>query len=271
MTIQRRALRRSAVIALWAGVILFWLAYWALHSVAGLAVPDSILLSALLVALPALALGQVPMMDDVPIDRIPAYWSSIATLWILGTLSWIVGTREGGIDSIGAVWTSLGSIAFWSVALLAGGMAVIQAFKALADALGIPDSRLVWELLPRTQEEKGVFVILSIAAGTGEEVAYRGYAIPVLASILGLPGAVLLSSAVFGVLHAYQGPLGILRTTVMGLILALGFILSGSLIPAVIAHTLIDVIAGVFLADRLVSPPEPSGVHALDPPTLQDG
>ena len=92
-----------------------------------------------------------------------------------------------------------------------------------------------------------------MAAGAGEEVAYRGYAITVLGPVLGVAGAVAVTSVVFGVVHGYQGALGVLRTGVMGAVLALGFIWSGSLLPAIIAHTLIDLIAGVALGERLLS------------------
>jgi len=79
--------------------------------------------------------------------------------------------------------------------------------------------------------------------------------------LFGVPGSVLLTSAVFGVLHGYQGVLGILRTSAMGGMLAWGFLASGSLWPAVVAHTLIDLAAGLWLGDRLLSPEGRRGVQ----------
>jgi membrane protease YdiL (CAAX protease family) len=63
----------------------------------------------------------------------------------------------------------------------------------------------------------------------------------------------VLTSAVFGVLHAYQGSLGMVRTAVLGGVLAWGFLASGSLWPAIAAHAVIDVVAGTLLADRLTA------------------
>ncbi len=43
---------------------------------------------------------------------------------------------------------------------------------------------------------------------------------------------VLLSSAIFGLLHSYQGMNGILRTALIGLVLAVPFLLTGSILPS---------------------------------------
>jgi membrane protease YdiL (CAAX protease family) len=73
-------------------------------------------------------------------------------------------------------------------------------------------------------------------------------------------GAAVITSVMFGVVHGYQGVLGVLRTGVMGGVLAWGFISSGSLWPVMIAHTLIDLIAGIVLGERLLSPESGTGV-----------
>jgi len=112
--------------------------------------------------------------------------------------------------------------------------------------------------------------VLSVAAGFGEEFAYRGYAITVLVPVLGVPGAVVLTSAVFGVLHGYQGALGIFRTGVMGAMLAWGFLSSGSLWPPIVAHTMIDLVAGLWLGERLLSPERPPGVRDADTPSFEN-
>ncbi len=98
-------------------------------------------------------------------------------------------------------------------------------------------------------------------------LARAGYAIPVLTPLLGVTGAAVVSSAVFGVLHSYQGVLGMLRTAVMGGVLAWGFLASGSLWPGIIAHTLIDLVAGILLGERLLLPETSSGVG--EDPRLQ--
>ena len=86
------------------------------------------------------------------------------------------------------------------------------AFRWVGTALKLKESRVLRALLPETAQERGVFTLLSVSAGFGEEVAYRGYAIPVLIPITGVAGAVFITSIVFGGMHAYQGALGIIRT-----------------------------------------------------------
>tara|TARA_Y100000996_G_scaffold379679_1_gene333097 strand:+ start:1527 stop:1799 length:273 start_codon:yes stop_codon:yes gene_type:complete len=83
---------------------------------------------------------------------------------------------------------------------------------------------------------------------------------------LGLGSAVMISSLVFGLMHSYQGWLGIFRTTLMGAVLAWGFIFSGSLVPAMIAHTAIDLIAGILIGDWLLSPEPEFGVDSRESP-----
>lgn len=236
----------------WVGVGLFWIALGVLVAVAHVAVIDAILLSVLLVAVPAMSIAQVPLIRGAVIERVPAYWSSIAALWLIGTACWFVGTREGGAAALGLVGLPVARLLGWTAGLTLAALAVIGLFHWLGSRVGAPDTTLLRQLLPETREEKGIFVLLSVAAGSGEELAYRGYVIPLLAPILGLTGAVTVSTVVFGIMHGYQGTMGILRTTLMGGVLAGGFLASGSLWPPILAHTLIDVLAGVVIGERLL-------------------
>lgn len=247
---------------LWGGFVSFWVVQLSLSTVAGVPVADSLLMALILVALPTLTLVQLPGIQGLTIERLPAYWGSIGTLWLLGTVCWFVGTREGGAAAVGAVGLSPGPMLAWSLGLAAAGLTTVLVFRQIAAALGVEETPILRELLPRTGRERAVFAVLSVAAGTGEEIAYRGYAIPVLVPVLGVPGGVVLTSVVFGVLHAYQGGLGMIRTSVMGGVLAWGFLASGSIWPPVIAHTLIDLAGGIFLGDWLTSPNGEIGVSS---------
>jgi membrane protease YdiL (CAAX protease family) len=98
-------------------------------------------------------------------------------------------------------------------------------------------------LLPNTAAERAAFVLLSLTAGVCEEVLYRGFLIRFLhegALALPVAAALAVSSVAFGLGHAYQGFKGVLTTTACGLGLGLLFLLTGSLIPAVVLHALID-------------------------------
>jgi membrane protease YdiL (CAAX protease family) len=63
--------------------------------------------------------------------------------------------------------------------------------------------------------------------------------------------AVLIGSAVFGWMHAYQQSRGAVRAGVLGAMLAVPAVLSGSVLPSMIAHAAMDIISGLFLRHRL--------------------
>ena len=222
---------------------------------------DSIMLALLLVGIPVLAIAQLPLMEQALIERLPAYWSSIGTLCALALVTCLVGMRNEGPVAVGLQWMSLGNLVTWGIALTIAGLAVSFAFRWVGTALKLKESRVLRALLPETAQERGVFTLLSVSAGFGEEVAYRGYAIPVLIPITGVVGAVFITSIVFGGMHAYQGVLGIIRTMTMGVILAGGFLVSGSLLPCILAHTLIDIIAGIAIGQHLMLPEESISVE----------
>jgi membrane protease YdiL (CAAX protease family) len=195
---RERPLPGSVRALMGAGAVLFWVVQLSLLFWGRLPLPDTVLLAALLVALPTFALAQLPLVQDTPIERLPAYWGSIVTLWLIGTACWLVGTRVGGAAALGVVWLPLLPLLSWSVGLTVAGLAVLVAFRQIAIATGVPESPMLRALLPRSTRERAAFALLSVAAGVGEELAYRGYAIPQLAEIMGVPAAVLLTSLVFG-------------------------------------------------------------------------
>ena len=260
-----RRLPGSVHALVWTGALLFWVVQLSLLVWAGLPLADTILLAVLLVALPVFALAQLPLVADTPIERLPAYWSSITTLWLVGTACWLVGTRAEGAEAIGMVWLPVVPLVAWSAGLTGAGLVTMLVFRQIAEAMNRNESAMLRGLLPRTREERGVFALLSVAAGLGEELAYRGYAIPVLGTLMGVPAAAALTSLVFGILHGYQGLLGTVRTTLLGALLAWGFLASGSLLPAILAHALIDLVAGLLLGERLL-PPQPAAAPAAPSP-----
>jgi membrane protease YdiL (CAAX protease family) len=56
---------------------------------------------------------------------------------------------------------------------------------------------------------------------------------------------VLLSSILFGLAHSYQGRGGVIVTLLMGLALGASRIAYDSLVPAILWHTAVDVVAGL--------------------------
>ena len=243
------------------GAVAFWVVQLLLTLVADLPLIDARMVTGLIVRLPTMSLAQLPMIAGAEIEREPAYVASITTLWLVGTGCWLVGTRDGGAAAIGLVGLPALSLVAWSAGLTLGALGIILVFREVARVLDVAETPLLRALLPQTARERTLFGVVSLAAGTGEEVAYRGYLIPVLATVTGLGPAAVVSTLVFGVLHVYQGWLGVLRTGVMGAMLAAGFLASGSLWPPMIAHVVIDLLAGIVLGERLLLP---TGENAVE-------
>lgn len=221
---------------------------------ASLPLRDALFLPVLLVLLPAVGVAQLPLgsVEALP-SRRAIYAVSGASTLVLGLSALAVGASRDGLGFVGLRALAAAALAGWTAALTALGLAVIVASRLLAGRHGHRESALLRYLLPRGGREKGAFVMLCASAGFGEEMAFRGYAIPVLAEATGsVWGAVAISSIAFGIVHAYQGAVGVLRSGILGVLLALPLVVTGSLWPAILAHGAIDVIAGALLGRWLV-------------------
>ncbi len=217
-----------------------------------LARPARLLTVFLLSFFPALLLAQGRMAQEVPeeVPRSAAYLSSAAGLWALAGITY-AAARAGGfsLESLGLVMLPPVPLLLWSVLATLAGLGVLVAGRALR----LRETPLLEYILPHTADEKAAFVGVSVTAGVCEELVFRGFLIPATSLAFGSLGlAVLLSSAVFGLLHAYQGMIGVVRTGILGFLLAIPLLATGSLLPSILAHTALDVIVGLWLADWLL-------------------
>lgn len=117
----------------------------------------------------------------------------------------------------------------------------------------------IQSILPRNRQELVLGGLLSINAGVVEELLFR-LALPALlyATTGNAVVAVAGSLVLFGVMHSYQGIAGIAVTTVIGALFMLLYVLSGSILVAIIAHAVLD------LRSLVVIPMAVSGVHLID-------
>lgn len=98
-------------------------------------------------------------------------------------------------------------------------------------------------LIPRNWPEIAHGALVSLNAGLSEELFFRLVLPLLLAMILGQAlFAFAIAAVVFGVVHLYQGPLGILATTVLGVVLTALYLWTGQIWIAMAAHALLDVI-----------------------------
>ncbi len=212
-----------------------------------------------LVVFPALALAQTPFLAHIRFERIPAYLSSGITILVMGGLAMALAVLGPGTDASGIAPIAPLDFMAWTAGLTLAAVVLSLAFRPLEERAwgpsprGTLDEGMVDALLPRTPEERRLFAGLSLAAGWGEEITYRGY-VPAALVLAGAgPWAAMgVAAAAFGFLHAYQGPVGVVRTALLGLLLGASVILTGSLFPAMAAHALVDLVLGLVLGPRLL-------------------
>lgn len=114
-------------------------------------------------------------------------------------------------------------------------------------------------ILPRNRQELVLGGLLSLNAGVVEELLFR-LALPALLfattgnAIVAIVGSLLL----FGMMHSYQGVTGILITTIIGALFMAVYVLTGSILGAIIAHAVLD------LRSLVIIPMAVGRVHRID-------
>jgi len=203
---------------------------------------------------------------DVPRVRMSLYRQGIAIQWGLAAFAltlWLWQRRPLADLGLQPRFT-------WGLLGVAAGFAIVAAYvlvqrrNALADdqALGRLREQMqnLERMLPHSRVELTWFARLAVTAGICEELLYRGYLIWYLEHWTGLVPAALVASVVFGFGHAYQGPRGVVVTTLVGLVMSAAYLITGSLVAGMVIHALMDLHAGhmaqVAFA-RAESTPEP--------------
>jgi membrane protease YdiL (CAAX protease family) len=139
---------------------------------------------------------------------------------------------------------------------------VVLLRRHLTDVPAIGD---IGSLLPRTRGELKYGVGLSLNAGVVEELLFR-LGMPAL--LFGITGngvlAFGIASLLFGLLHVYQKVWGVIGATLLGVLFALLYLLSGSIWLVMIVHALIDLRSLVLIpllvtlpAGRVANPSPP--------------
>ncbi|MDP9075686.1 MAG: CPBP family intramembrane metalloprotease [Actinomycetota bacterium] len=183
-----------------------------------------------------------------PRARMRHYRRGILGEWAATGLVVLIGfLAHRGPGSIG-----LGRIPhFGSAAVTVGLAAGVLTLSAVVFRLGGDGIRQALRrqsegfraLLPHTAAERAVFALLAVTAGVCEELLYRGFGLAYLRWLW--PGAtrpwlIALTAAAFGVAHLYQGVRGVVLTGLVGGYLAWLVLSSGSLVPAMVIHALLD-------------------------------
>jgi len=170
-----------------------------------------------------------------------------------GIAAWLShGLPDGA--GIWLAWNAPTALVLTAAAIMTGtGIAVAYAFKRLSTVRGWRENDVVRAIMPETKPEKSLFCVLTVAAGAGEEVVFRGF---LSAFLMPWFGSYLLAalpvSVTFGCLHNYQGRHGMVRTGMLGMLLAGGVAWTGSLWPSIVAHIALNLAFGLALRGSLL-------------------
>lgn len=182
--------------------------------------------------------------------RTRMYRLTIALSWS-AALGALVVLLAGGLSAseIGLGWPRAGTLERYAgplvgavVGIFGGGLAMVLAARRgqARSTSGFGD---VDVLLPRSAAERRWFAFVAVTAGITEELFYRALALTLLLAVL--PGdarwpAVLIAAAMFAAAHAYQGAAGVAVTAVLAVALGWIYVDTGSLLPGMVVHTLLD-------------------------------
>jgi membrane protease YdiL (CAAX protease family) len=181
-----------------------------------------------------------------PSARLHHYRRGIAFEWVgaalVGLLALLAHSRVRSLWPPGNHTQVTGQIPGIVVALV--GITAVYRFggQATRRALAV-QLRPVAALLPRTPTERRVFALLALTAGICEELLYRGFGLAALrwaVPDIGQPALIVVTAAAFGLAHLYQGRLGVTLTGLLGAYFAWIAIATGSLVPVMLLHALLD-------------------------------
>ncbi len=99
-------------------------------------------------------------------------------------------------------------------------------------------------MVPVQRSDLTGFVAVSITAGVCEEILFRGVLPWYLAGYLGAWGAQAAALVLFAAGHLFLGAQGALRALLAGAAFAGLYLWSGSLVPSIVLHALVDISSG---------------------------
>lgn len=227
-------------------------------SAESLSLVDIIMLAVILIGLPLETLinlkqTRADLASGEPSVRIKHYTSTILLLWGVALpilVLWAVSDR--GWDALGfRLQTDLMSLSGWALAALITAYFIYQNVLVSASQKvrtqfreTLSKDAVMSGFLPHSAEDRHLYNLLSITAGITEEIIFRGYLIWAFGLFIPLWGAALCALVVFTLLHAYQGPKNLPAIFLMGGLVTLIFVLSGSIWPAIAVHIFVDILNG---------------------------
>jgi membrane protease YdiL (CAAX protease family) len=189
----------------------------------------------------------------IPGARRVEYLGTILMAWLFSALAAAASFDGGrGLEQLRVLPPSGRGLLISAGAVVAAvGFLLLQARSAGAPeaiaALRKQIEPMAW-FLPSDDADLRTFRWVAITAGICEEWLFRGYLLALLQPWLGVAGAIAASTALFGAGHLYQGPGGVVKTGIVGLLMALLAWGTGSIWAPVVLHAAWDWTQGDLVA-----------------------
>jgi len=196
-----------------------------------------------------------------PAERIRLYASTIAFQWLAALIvAWRSAERGLTPANLGLVAGHIGHTVFIAISITAL-LALVQSigFRRLRKQ-SLPEGsrmrQIMLKLMPASSTDSLVFVALAGTVAVCEEFLYRGFAFAAIYRATGGSTVIALlgSSVLFALAHSYQGRAGLLNTFLLGLLFAVCRVWTVSILPAVLAHFVVDLLAGLLIPRAVRTP-----------------
>jgi len=187
--------------------------------------------------------------------RIREYRFTMLQEWLLVAIALVL------VIFSGRSWASVGLVLphgaglLWTAGILLAVAALLKAQYGAATRTDRARASVSRQLapvrwyLPSAGSELANFRALSVTAGVCEEILFRGYLMAFLLPLGGMGVAVVVSSLLFGLGHAYQGVGGAVKSGMIGALMAGMYLLTGSLLAPILVHAVVDWSSGQLAAD----------------------
>ena len=202
------------------------------------------------------SLGGARGVHPLGVDKIAQYLWTMSWEWLLTAFVYLgVRKRMKLRDLIGGRWANAEDVLIDLVVASAFWLAAILVLGAGAKLLDLDEAgrfdnmrRQLGFLIPDTTLELLIWFSVSATAGISEEIIFRGYLQRQFAGITrSMLAGVLISAAVFGAAHGYEGSPRMILIGIYGLMFGLLAWWRKSLRPGMIAHAWHDAISGAVL------------------------
>lgn len=186
-------------------------------------------------------------LPDDPGARLRLYRRFVLSGSVLTTIAAVVVAVGGkGFRAAGLAWPPGATGRCYAVTLagLAGYLVVMLAVTRFAGGDTAERTRIV---LPESAAERRTWPAVALTAGVSEEAVYRGlFVLHAHALVPGARPALLAVGAavLFGAGHRYQGWLGVVGSTLLGLVFGAVAVATESVYGVVALHAAWDVLAG---------------------------